>query len=345
MRGNVSTPWPNASQQDEYLAVFLAAESRLPVWVELVLTAVTSVCTVLGNAVLLSLVLTVKSLRRRPHVFVASLAMCNILYGIQQFFTFAVRFADEFWVPHWLCQIDGIVIVSSVIGGSFSLAGIALNRYSKICHNHTYMWWFSTPKIVCMLMCMCAGSLGLGLLPMRPGWQYIFDDRISCCLFDRATDMVSLSLIMIFGMIIPGCVVFVCHWRMYAVVNKSKQRVEQRQTGTGKQQQAGNKASLTLARTGGVLFLSFLLFWVPLSIVTFIGLLTHVDHILHMIGAYILNMSPCINPIIYGALNQNFRAQYRLIFLKSARRVFSSHPEQHHTSNQTHVTQICTNTF
>ena len=167
------------------LLFFFASDAKLPMALELLLTIMTTVCMLLGKTVLLTLVLAVKSLRRRPHVFVASLAVCNILLGIQKFFIIAVRCSEDFWVPNWLCQLDGTVLISCVNGESSSLIGIAISRYIKICHSHTYRWLFSTRKMVCMLLGLCAGSIGLGVLPMRPGWQYIFDECVIVCLFDR----------------------------------------------------------------------------------------------------------------------------------------------------------------
>ena len=70
-------------------------------------------------------------LQWRPHVFVASLAVCNNLFGIQKFFILAVRCSEDFWVPNWLCQLDGTVLISCVIGGSFSLIEIAISHYIK----------------------------------------------------------------------------------------------------------------------------------------------------------------------------------------------------------------------
>ena len=67
--------------------------------------------------------------------------------------------------------------------------------------------------------------------------------------------------------------------------------------------------------------------------------MTPVHHLLHIIAGKILSLSPCMNPIIYGALNKNFSRQYRRLFLRRTRRVITRNPEEQLNSNKHHTTR------
>ena len=82
----------------------------------------------------IGLILFVKRLRQRHHVFFANLALCD--FGVMVMNVFALLGAingKNFYMERpMLCEISGFICMISCFGSLWTMAVIALNRFNKI---------------------------------------------------------------------------------------------------------------------------------------------------------------------------------------------------------------------
>ncbi|XP_072806537.1 melatonin receptor type 1A [Vicugna pacos] len=275
---------------------------------------VTIVVDVLGNLLVILAVCRNKKLRNAGNVFVVSLAIADLVVAVYPYPLVLTSILNNGWNLGYLhCQVSGFLMGLSVIGSIFNITGIAINRYCCICHSLRYDQLFSTRNALCCVLLIWMLTL-VAVLPNVCVGTLQYDPRVYSCTFAQSVSSAYTITVVVFHFLLPIVIVSFCYLRIWVLVLQVRWRVRPDSKPRLKPQDFRNFITMF------VVFVLFAICWAPLN---FIGLVVASDPAmvpripewLFVTSYYMAYFNSCLNAIIYGLLNQNFRQEYRRIIV------------------------------
>ncbi|KAF7707463.1 melatonin receptor type 1A-like [Silurus meridionalis] len=274
----------------------------------------TIVVDVLGNLLVIVSVFRNRKLRKTGNAFVVSLAVADLVIAIYPYPMVLTAIFNNGWIAGNIhCQISGFVMGLSVIGSIFNITGIAINRYCYICHSLNYDKIFSRWNTVCYVVLVWV----LTIIAITPNWfveSLRYDARVFSCTFAQSVSSLYTIMVVVVHFILPISIVTYCYLRIWILVIQVRKRVK-----------PDNRLKITPhdLRNFLTMFVVFVLFavcWAPLNL---IGLAVaiqptlgqHIPVWLFTASYFMAYFNSCLNAVIYGVLNNNFRKEYKRIVL------------------------------
>ncbi|XP_018098666.1 melatonin receptor type 1A [Xenopus laevis] len=289
-----------------------------PPWVPTALAAIlifTIVVDILGNLLVILSVFRNRKLRNAGNIFVVSLAVADLVVAIYPYPLVLTSIFHKGWNLGYVhCQISGFLMGISVIGSIFNIAGVAVNRYCYICHSLTYDKLYSDKNSLFYVILIWVLTF-IAIVPNLFVGSLQYDARIYSCTFTQSVSSAYTIAVVFFHFILPITVVTFCYLRIWILVIQVRRRVKPDNKPKLKPHDIRNFVTMF------VVFVLFAVCWAPLN---FIGLAVAVnpDTILPRIpewlfvgSYYMAYFNSCLNAIIYGLLNQNFRREYKRIVI------------------------------
>ncbi|XP_055053282.1 melatonin receptor type 1B-A [Misgurnus anguillicaudatus] len=289
-----------------------------PVWVVTVLASVlifTSVVDVLGNVLVIISVLRNRKLRNAGNAFVVSLAFADLLVVCYPYPLVLHAMLDAGWLPGEMeCKVSGFLMGASVIGSIFNITAIAINRYCFICQTNTYERVYGRAGTLALLMLVWVFT-AIAILPNLALGSLTYDPRVYSCTFSQTTSASYTIAVVTVHFLLPIGVVTFCYLRIWVLVLRVRRRV------TSDVKPRLRPSELRHFLTMFVVFVLFAVCWAPLNL---IGLAVAVDpprvaplvpDWLFVVSYFMAYFNSCLNAVVYGLLNQNFRREYRRILL------------------------------
>ncbi|KAG3294641.1 melatonin receptor type 1A [Ictidomys tridecemlineatus] len=275
----------------------------------------TIVVDILGNLLVILSVYRNKKLRNAGNIFVVSLAVADLVVAIYPYPLVLTSIFNNGWNLGSLhCQISGFLMGLSVIGSIFNITGIAINRYCYICHSLKYDKLYSNKNSLCYVFLIWMLTL-VAIVPNLRTETLQYDPRIYSCTFSQSVSSAYTIAVVVFHFIVPMVIVIFCYLRIWILVLQVRRRVKSDNKPKLKPQDFRNFVTMF------VVFVLFAICWAPLN---FIGLVVATDPAsmvpripewLFVASYYMAYFNSCLNAIIYGLLNQNFRKEYRRIIV------------------------------
>ncbi|CAG5928666.1 unnamed protein product [Menidia menidia] len=247
------------------------------------------------------------------NIFVVSLAVADLVVAIYPYPLVLIAIFHNGWNLGYVhCQISGFLMGVSVIGSIFNITGIAINRYCYICHSLKYDKLYSDKNSVCYVILIWALTV-LAIVPNLFVGSLQYDPRVYSCTFEQSASSAYTIAVVFFHFILPIMIVTYCYLRIWILVIQVRRRVK-----------PDNRPKLTPhdVRNFVTMFVVFVLFavcWAPLN---FIGLavaikpevvIPLIPEWLFVASYFMAYFNSCLNAIVYGVLNQNFRREYKRI--------------------------------
>ncbi|MBZ3878232.1 Melatonin receptor type 1A [Sciurus carolinensis] len=249
------------------------------------------------------------------NIFVVSLAIADLVVAIYPYPLVLTSIFNNGWNLGSLhCQISGFLMGLSVIGSIFNITGIAINRYCYICHSLKYDRLYSNKNSLCYVFLIWMLTL-VAIVPNLRTETLQYDPRIYSCTFAQSVSSAYTIAVVVFHFILPMVIVIFCYLRIWILVLQVRRRVKSDNKPKLKPQDFRNFVTMF------VVFVLFAICWAPLN---FIGLIVATDPTsmvpripewLFVTSYYMAYFNSCLNAIIYGLLNQNFRKEYRRIIV------------------------------
>ncbi|XP_056347511.1 melatonin-related receptor isoform X2 [Oenanthe melanoleuca] len=249
------------------------------------------------------------------NIFVVSLSIADLVVAVYPYpLILSAIFHNGWTMGNVHCQISGFLMGLSVIGSIFNITAIAINRYCYICHSLRYDKLFNL-KNTCCYLCLTWILTVVAIVPNFFVGSLQYDPRIYSCTFAQTVSTSYTITVVVVHFIVPLSVVTFCYLRIWILVIKVKHRVRQ---------DCKQKLRATDIRNFLTMFVVFVLFavcWGPLN---FIGLAVsinpskvqpHIPEWLFVLSYFMAYFNSCLNAVIYGLLNQNFRKEYKRILL------------------------------
>ncbi|KAG5852253.1 melatonin receptor type 1A-like [Anguilla rostrata] len=286
-------------------------------WVVTVLASVlitTMVVDILGNLLVIFSVFRNKKLRKAGNAFVVSLAIADLVVAIYPYPLVLTAIFHDGWIAGYIhCQISGFLMGLSVIGSIFNITGIAINRYCYICHSLKYDKLFSNKNTVCYVILVWM----LTILAIVPNWfveSLQYDSRVYSCTFAQSVSSLYTITVVVVHFILPISIVTYCYLRIWILVIQVRKRVKPDNRPKIKPHDFRNFLTMF------VVFVLFAVCWAPLN---FIGLAVALNPRLGMAipewlftaSYFMAYFNSCLNAVVYGVLNHNFRKEYKRILL------------------------------
>ncbi|KAI5630120.1 melatonin receptor type 1A [Silurus asotus] len=289
-----------------------------PAWLSSTLGSVlifTIVVDILGNLLVIFSVYRNKKLRNAGNIFVVSLAVADLVVAVYPYPLVLMSIFNNGWNLGFLhCQISGFLMGLSVIGSIFNITGIALNRYCYICHSLKYDKLYSDKNSVCYVVLIWILTV-VAIVPNFFVGSLQYDQRVYSCTFAQSASSAYTIAVVFFHFILPILVVTYCYLRIWILVIQVRRRVKP---------EFRTKLTPHTVRNFVTMFVVFVLFaicWAPLN---FIGLAVAVNpervaplipEWLFVFSYFMAYFNSCLNAIVYGLLNQNFRQEYKKIII------------------------------
>ncbi|XP_075899559.1 melatonin receptor type 1A-like [Nelusetta ayraudi] len=296
-------------------------------WVVTVLAGVlitTIVVDVIGNLLVIVSVFRNRKLRKAGNAFVVSLALADLLVALYPYPLVLAAIFHGGWPAGYLhCQLSGFLMGLSVIGSIFNITGIAINRYCYICHSLRYDRLFSAANTGGYVLLVWA----LTLLAIVPNWfmeSLQYDPRVYSCTFAQSASSLYTIAVVLVHFVLPIAIVTYCYLRIWMLVVRVRRRVKPDLAGRrgcgGRRRPDVRPHDLRNFLTMFVVFVLFAVCWAPLNL---IGLAVALDprlsqaipEWLFTASYFMAYFNSCLNAVVYGALNHNFRKEYKRIVL------------------------------
>ncbi|XP_061107873.1 melatonin receptor type 1A-A [Conger conger] len=285
----------------------------------------TIVVDILGNLLVIFSVYRNRKLRNAGNVFVVSLAVADLVVAIYPYPLVLTSIFHNGWsLGNAHCQVSGFLMGLSVIGSIFNITGIAINRYCYICHSLKYDKLYSDKNAVCYVLLIWLLTV-VAIVPNLFVGSLQYDPRVYSCTFVQSASSAYTIAVVFFHFILPIMIVTYCYLRIWILVIQVRRRVKP---------DLRPKLTPHDVRNFVTMFVVFVLFavcWGPLN---FIGLAVAINppmvaplipEWLFVSSYFMAYFNSCLNAIVYGLLNQNFRREYkRIIISLCTARLFSS---------------------
>ncbi|MEE6473020.1 hypothetical protein FKM82_009814, partial [Ascaphus truei] len=295
-------------------------DANLPraAWLVTALSSVlifTTVVDILGSLLVIISVLKNRKLRNSGNAFVVSLAFADLVVALYPYPLVLMAIFKNGWALSEIhCKVSGFVMGLSVIGSIFNITGIAINRYCYICHSFVYEKLYSTWNTMVYVGLIWVLTI-LATVPNFFVGSLEYDPRIYSCTFVQTASSSYTIAVVIIHFIVPITVVTFCYLRIWILVIQVRRKVKSESKPRMKQSDFRNFLTMF------VVFVIFALCWAPLNL---IGLAVAINpskvapkipEWLFVLSYFMAYFNSCLNAVIYGLLNQNFRKEYKQILM------------------------------
>ena len=226
--------------------------------------------------------------------------------------TLDTSFVSKHW---WLCQMIGLSSVSARILPLLSLFAVTLNRYIYICHGRIYDKVFSRTKNA--IMCVFIWILGVIMeMPhfLTAGIQNQQSEKNHTCLMERIKDMHSMFALSTSLLVCHVLGMVTCYLLIFRHLKSSHRRLTAHQGPLSHKTSGGHiRDSISSAKSLTLVFVTFLVCWMPYTLVKLAETRFTVPMFLHMYSTLLAHSHSSIGAVIYYCTNGNFRSKVHLL--------------------------------
>ncbi|XP_004686032.1 PREDICTED: melatonin-related receptor [Condylura cristata] len=274
---------------------------------------VTIVVDLIGNSMVILAVTKSKKLRNSGNIFVVSLSAADMLVAIYPYPLMLRAMAVGGWdLSQLQCQLVGFITGLSVVGSIFNIVAIAINRYCYMCHSLQYERIFSV-RNTCIYLVITWVMAVLAVVPNLYIGTIEYDPRTYTCIFNYLNNPIFAVTIVCIHFVLPLLIVGFCYVRIWTRVLAAR--------GPAAGQNPDNQlAEVRNFLTMFVIFLLFAVCWCPINVLTVLvavspkELAGKIPTWLYLAAYFLAYFNSCLNAVVYGLLNENFRREYWVIF-------------------------------
>ncbi|XP_043935167.1 melatonin receptor type 1C-like [Protopterus annectens] len=275
----------------------------------------TIVTDIVGNVLVILSVLQNKKLQTPSNIFVISLSAADMMVALYPYPLITHAILQKAWTLGYAqCKVTAVINSLSLIGSVYNILSIAVNRYFCICHSTKYDKIYSIKNTYGYVFLTWVVIIAL-LLPMATTDALQYDPRVYTCIFNITTNLSLTLIVAAFQFLIPVTVVLFCYLRIWILVIQVKYRI--RQDSKQKLKPSEVRNFLTMF----AVFVIFAVCWGPVCLIGLVvgfsptGKAPTIPSWLFVLACFMTYINSCLNGIVYGVFNHNFRSEYKKIVL------------------------------
>ncbi len=302
--------------------------------------------TTCGNILVISAPAVNRKLRNVTGLFIVSLATADLLLGVIVLPFSAIFEIRRYWdFGPILCNIYVAFDVMFCTASILNLFAISIDRYIAITDPMTYQQKMTKSRALIIIAIFWVVALLISFLPVHLGWNtddgnvQNYDDPTSCALKSNPWySLIDGILLFFLPLTIMGCLYFrilLIARKQARTINAQSVRItnQHHTTSNGGSPDANHhhhhhhtKQSSVVDEHRATKMLAtimscFIVCWVPyFSIFTFIPLFNaDVPKPLYMVALWLGYFNSTLNPLLYAALNGEFRRAFRKLLFRYKR--------------------------
>lgn len=279
-----------------------------------------------GNGLICYVIASRKKLRTVRNMFILNLAVSDIVMCVFCMPTTLIKLLLKNWpLGQALCSMVPWMQAVNVFVSTMTITAIAVDRYQVIVYQTTMKDGAKKcAAAVCILAIWVSSmlvALPLALYSKVVKQEYIHFVSYSMCLEewpDLTTRSVYAGVVMLLQFVVPVLILITIHWRICnflkcrIVFNPTTPMGINRAVKEAKRHRKNSTLLMTIA-------IMFALCWFPISL---LNLLADFDYSIFMFKNFLLAfavahvvamVSACLNPVVYGWFNSNFRREFTSI--------------------------------
>lgn len=283
----------------------------------------------IGNSCLVFIILWHKEMRNVTNVFIANLSCSDILMGIVCLpVTIIYTLMDRWILGDALCKLMPFVQCLSVSVSTFSLVLITMERYQLIVHPTGWKPVVGQSYLAVALTWMVAGLISVPFLSytvltlpfQNLSTSFPIDDHLICMEHWPSVEerRVYTTSLLVFQYFLPLALITICYLHIFLRLRRRRDAVDRGRSASQKRKRGSARINAMLLS----IVVAFAVSWLPLNVFNAVFDWHHeaipsCSHDVIFSFCHLAAMaSTCINPVIYGFLNNNFQKQLKATLLR-----------------------------
>ncbi|XP_012517910.1 PREDICTED: histamine H2 receptor isoform X2 [Propithecus coquereli] len=272
--------------------------------------------TIAGNVVVCLAVGLNRRLRNLTNCFIVSLAITDLLLGLLVLpFSAVYQLSCTWSFGKVFCNIYTSLDVMLCTASILNLFMISLDRYCAVMDPLRYPVLVTPVRVAISLVLIWVISITLSFLSIHLGWN----SRNETGKHNHTTSKCKVQVNEVYGVVdglvtfyLPLLVMCVTYYRIFKVARDQAKRINHISSWKAATIRE-HKATVTLAAVMG----AFIICWFPyFTVFVYRGLKGDdaVNEVFEAVVLWLGYANSALNPILYAALNRDFRAGYRQLF-------------------------------
>ena len=297
----------NDSKRKLDMALELATRATTSTVIESTLFFLLTIASLLGNTLVLLAAYRKPRLRQSFYIYINSLAVSDIIMAVVAMPLGCRSAMKGKWDLGFLpCQIQGFVVACCGFESVVLMCLIAVSRYFKMIHSSMYAKIF-TPKFFHLSNACSWFLIVTALLLNCMHVNFAFNPGLILC----SLNFDELPFILAYWVTFYSLnysIIYFCYFKIWRFVRSHNTEMANSQV---------RADEVNISRTLFLVVLAFSLSVSPLftcGIVDAISGLYSLPRPVYVVSMLFYGLSCCINPVIYGAMNEVFRKEFRNIF-------------------------------
>ena len=302
----------NEQLRQEKLALELLNRETLLVVIETLICVVITVASVVGNVLVMFALYRNPRLRRPSNLYIGSLTVSDIiLSSVAMPFTCISAITGRWIFGEAICWLQASLATMLGTTTLVTMALIAANRLLKVVYPNTHRRLVSVKTILFSIFVTWCFTGAIPLSFYITGVRNVFHPGHVVCLFDFSSASYALiASIAVFDAFMPYQIIFICYFKVWRFVRSHRFQMSTSHDHV-------NVEEVKLNRLLAVIVVSFTVCFTPFLVVILIESFHpqfSLPRQVYFFSTVMIGTASCVNPIIYGVLNREFRREFHLIF-------------------------------
>ena len=266
---------------------------------------------ILGNLMVVFISTKGNRVRTKGRALIASLAFADTLESTNLLFMLVSVISYGKWIfAEELCQLNGFMTTEFVISSMYSLTAISINRYYMVVRQNYYRRVFNARNQALMIACIWCIPLPFAIGPLL-GWsKFEFQSGKCLCIFFFSRSVVFSTTLLFVAVPLPIGIIGFCCFKVYKQVREHSRQLTSMTTHAP----SVNVEEVRITKTLAVVIGAYLICFIPAAIINLIEMVQPSFKIplwIDILSMILVFCNHANNPVIYGALNKQYRRAFK----------------------------------